>query len=120
MTLDEAIEHASEVADGCGECAEEHEQLAEWLRELRLARMKVDLLKTLRDGFKADAQKYKAENDNMREVVVRMHGLLLEKCEAPHEQYHGKPCESCAEDGTDDCPKVIARQLRELGIEVSE
>ena len=71
----------------------------------------VDTLRYCIDGLKA-------ENDGMREVIVRMHGLLLGKCEAPHEQYHGKPCESCAEAGTDDCPKVIARQLRKLGIEV--
>lgn len=62
----------------------------------------------------------KAENDDMREIIVRMHRLLLRSCEASHEQYHGKPCESCADAGTDDCPKVISRQLRELGIEVDD
>lgn len=35
MTLDEAIDHAREVADGCGKCADEHRQLAEWLEELK-------------------------------------------------------------------------------------
>jgi len=54
MTLDEAIKHAEEVAEekeaqaweaqlqeeygtikSCKECAEEHRQLAEWLRELK-------------------------------------------------------------------------------------
>ena len=42
MTIDEAIIHAREVAsrkfdDGvhCIKCAEEHEQLAEWLEELK-------------------------------------------------------------------------------------
>lgn len=56
MTLDEAIRHAEEVADTCeyeagkydvcdsyekgvayqeGKCAEEHRQLAEWLKELK-------------------------------------------------------------------------------------
>ena len=54
MTLDEAIKHAEEMAElneecariyneqgdviascSCKECAEEHRQLAEWLRELR-------------------------------------------------------------------------------------
>lgn len=35
MTLDDAIAHAREVAAGCGECAEEHAQLADWLDELR-------------------------------------------------------------------------------------
>ena len=47
MTLDEAIIHAEEVAEehtkynryggfeSCDECAEEHRQLAKWLRELK-------------------------------------------------------------------------------------
>lgn len=42
MTIDEAIAHAREVASRkfddrvhCISCAEEHEQLAEWLRELK-------------------------------------------------------------------------------------
>ena len=40
MTLDQAIEHCEEVAskkwvNGCIECASEHEQLAEWLKELK-------------------------------------------------------------------------------------
>lgn len=37
MTLDEAIKHAEEKADelGCTECANEHRQLAEWLKELK-------------------------------------------------------------------------------------
>lgn len=40
MTLDEAIEHAREVADNteCSECADEHLQLAEWLEELKWLR----------------------------------------------------------------------------------
>lgn len=60
MTLDEAIIHAEEVADeldneceyyeiggigGTGEqrkCAEEHRQLAEWLKELKRYRMADD------------------------------------------------------------------------------
>ena len=35
MTLNEAIAHAEERAQGCTECAQEHAQLAGWLRELR-------------------------------------------------------------------------------------
>lgn len=36
MTLDEAIKHAQCVADtNCGQCAEDHRQLAEWLKELK-------------------------------------------------------------------------------------
>ncbi len=36
MTLDEAIKHAQWVADtNCDQCAEDHKQLAEWLKELK-------------------------------------------------------------------------------------
>lgn len=41
MTLDEAIKHAEEVAEEqekFGKCAEEHQQLAAWLMELRVLR----------------------------------------------------------------------------------
>ena len=45
MTIDEAIVHAREVASRkfddrvhCIRCAEEHEQLAEWLEELKVLR----------------------------------------------------------------------------------
>ena len=72
MTIDEAIEHAEERACGNDRCAKDHAQLADWLRELRRARMEIDLLKTLRDGFKADAQKYKDENDKLRELIKDM------------------------------------------------
>lgn len=43
MTLQEAIDHAREVAnglhpniDGCSACAKQHGQLADWLEELRV------------------------------------------------------------------------------------
>ena len=48
MTIDEAIAHAREVASRkfddsvhCIKCAEEHEQLAEWLEELKSYRASV-------------------------------------------------------------------------------
>lgn len=53
MTLDEAIKHAKEVAEehtkynryggfeSCDECANEHRQLAEWLKELKQLREQV-------------------------------------------------------------------------------
>jgi thymidylate synthase (FAD) len=38
MTIDEAIEHAEWAAENCeGECADEHRQLAEWLRQAKNA-----------------------------------------------------------------------------------
>lgn len=60
MDLDEAIKHCEEkaeelkrdsqkhniwVAEQCLKCAEEHEQLAEWLRELNRLRMTMELIK---------------------------------------------------------------------------
>lgn len=65
MTLDEAIKHAKEIAgeqrrragtrtqndaecnkfSSCAKCAEEHEQLADWLEELRAIREIVTLKK---------------------------------------------------------------------------
>ena len=50
MTLEEAVKHAEEVAEehtkynryggfeSCDECAKEHRQLAEWLKELKAYR----------------------------------------------------------------------------------
>ena len=40
MTIDEAIRHCEEKARemGCTECAQEHRQLAAWLRELKFRR----------------------------------------------------------------------------------
>lgn len=40
MTIDEAIRHAEDKARelGCTECAQEHYQLAGWLRELKFRR----------------------------------------------------------------------------------
>lgn len=43
MTLDEAIQHAQEVADfGCDQCSKDHQQLADWLRELKELRKDVN------------------------------------------------------------------------------
>lgn len=39
MTLEEAIEHCEEKACGNMECAKEHRQLAEWLKELQAIKM---------------------------------------------------------------------------------
>lgn len=35
MTIDEAIKHCEEIGLGCDKCADEHKQLAEWLKELK-------------------------------------------------------------------------------------
>jgi hypothetical protein len=42
MTIDEAIQHAIEVAKSntCPECAEQHKQLARWLIKLKIYELK--------------------------------------------------------------------------------
>jgi hypothetical protein len=42
MTLDEAIEHCEEKAQCGTDCRMEHKQLAEWLKELKTLRKKVE------------------------------------------------------------------------------
>lgn len=61
MTLEEAIAHARAVAsvqkDNCEQCAKDHEQLAEWLEELKDLRRCVKS-NAFQDGYnkgKADA-----------------------------------------------------------------
>ena len=51
MTLDEAIKHCEEKVDSCDNCAEEHKQLAEWLKELKGYRTIVELLKNTVDKW---------------------------------------------------------------------
>ena len=47
LTLDEAIKHAEERASlSCDECAKQHRQLAEWLKELKQYREYLKPLET--------------------------------------------------------------------------
>lgn len=49
MTIDEAILHCLEQAKDCTECAKEHYQLAQWLRELKVYRNLADENKLIYD-----------------------------------------------------------------------
>ena len=69
MTIDEAIEHAKEVARTCddGQCAADHIQLAEWLRRARGAD------KAAR-WYTEEIQELKAENTKLRYKVHVLEG----------------------------------------------
>ena len=91
MTLEEAIKHAEEVADFCeyevskydmsdsyechlacqeGECAEEHRQLAEWLKELKeLRKQKETIIDRLSEKFA-----YLNTCPNERDMIIRIVG----------------------------------------------
>ena len=83
--LDEAIKHCEEVAeekeekakrigelihdemyDYCRECAKDHRQLAEWLRELQRYRFEISECKTILDNPTPDV----TENDKKRAMFV--------------------------------------------------
>ena len=54
LTLDEAIKHCEEkeqeqALNSCFACAEEHKQLAEWLKQLQEVKKIVDDWHTIRD-----------------------------------------------------------------------
>lgn len=58
MTLDEAIEHAAQIADSYKDtvpdckCAKEHRQLADWLTELKMLRTENAKLQDLVRGMR--------------------------------------------------------------------
>lgn len=84
MTLDEAIKHCEEVAEDnesdsrlytdldpykaseCAECANEHRQLAEWLRELQRYRFEISECKAILYNPTPDV----TENDKKRAMYV--------------------------------------------------
>ena len=96
MTLDEAILHAREVAERnrkqykncpsdrtdiryqtCEECAEEHEQLAEWLEELKSYRASVfsgDMTQTM-----LKEEYCKAVDDFAEKLNAKCDGMIKEK-----------------------------------------
>ena len=96
MTLDEAILHAREVAERnrkqykncpsdrtdirhqtCEECAEEHEQLAEWLEELKSYRASIfsgDMTQTM-----LKEEYCKAVDDFAEKLNAKCDGMIKEK-----------------------------------------
>ena len=63
LSIDEAIRHAEDKARelGCTECAQEHRQLAAWLRELKFRR---------KQQLKFDAIRWRADNAAREKSLV--------------------------------------------------
>lgn len=51
MTLDEAIKHCEEKACGNSECAKDHKQLSEWLKELKALKQENKEIPKLTEGI---------------------------------------------------------------------
>ena len=91
LSIDEAITHAREVADTCeyeaskydmcdsyerevaykeGKCAEEHEQLAEWLEELKAYR-EIGTVEECRNSILEIPKAYNKAIDDCKELTFR-------------------------------------------------
>lgn len=93
MTLDEAILHAEEKSQQlCGECAEEHKQLAEWLRELKASR---DTIKQL--AFERDKQIPKKPKRSGKYGVCPNCSKLIERYEQKHGNIEIPHCKWCGQ-----------------------
>ena len=116
MTIDEAIAHAREVASRkfddrvhCISCAEEHEQLAEWLEELKdyrdknkmVVRIDVENIDSVKDKIE-ELSKY-AESQYNKAIDDFIH-----ECDKHCEFYSGKNKSITREDIL-----KIAKQLKE-------
>ena len=84
MTIDEAIEHAKGLARTCydGQCAADHIQLAEWLRQARgadkAARWYTAKIRELENRSKALETligEKEAENERLRNAVEYLYGF---------------------------------------------
>ena len=85
LSIDEAIAHAREVASRkfddrvhCISCAEEHEQLAEWLEELKALRLLLDWAIECNfglDSFPEEYAKYKhtlTDDMTYKDMVIQI------------------------------------------------
>lgn len=100
MTLSEAIEHAEWCADNsCGECAEEHRQLAEWLRELADEQRKVLILMTETNSLRTENAKLRELLDDIMPIIAdnafRCYGCKYDEFEECDYRYKCKLIE-CA------------------------
>lgn len=80
MTIEEAIRHAEEVAQRkCDECGNQHQQLANWLKELVALRSKLKVAE--------DALRQAAEDKERLEAVEKIAELRY---------YNWFSCRNCA------------------------
>ena len=102
MTLDEAIEHAKNVASTCDdeECAADHLQLANWLTDLRMHR---------ESELTSADEATRGENATLRALVRGLLWCDMENADA---------CDCPLYDENEEYRCKKERLLREVGIEV--
>lgn len=121
MTIDEAIKHAREVASeqkirggicvqidsecdkfsSCLKCAEQHEQLVEWLEELKSYRQYIDLTE-IPEQYKLGFQDgIIARNNKAFERILDFMKLRLRSSEERYYKYLEDSCLPCTFDKSD-------------------
>ena len=112
MTIDEAIVHAREVASRkfddrvhCIRCAEEHEQLAEWLEELKAYR-EIGTVEGYKNAIECYTKEYMIRKSNVQ--YDKAVDDFVHECDKHCEFYSGKNKNITREDIL-----KIAEQLKE-------
>jgi hypothetical protein len=118
MMIDEAIAHAEAVAQSCdGECADDHRQLAEWLKELKQWQKLVEeidlrpesLMKPLRPNLEHENAKLRELVETMRVDMYEMLDIMIRSSDVwGYCRYYAERLD--AAEGI----------MRELGIEMDE
>lgn len=106
MTLEEAIKHAEEVMEdnlamtkdrnasdpvaiNCFECADEHRQLAEWLKELQAYKEQY-IPKSVIDDIRAEIESYQSDFDEHGTEYDRTAWAAYNRCLQIIDKYKGK------------------------------
>lgn len=119
MDLDSAIQHCKEQVQeqakkGCYSCAEEHQQLAEWLKELKAYRetwSKLGMwLADTRLAIAPDEFLNDVDEELVRVAQVDMIDTVSEWMDE-HEVEAKQNCTDCIIDGTDACSRGAGRAV---------
>ena len=96
MTLEEAIKHCEEVSEKarndadsgyydeekCLECAEDHEQLAEWLKELKGLRLLLDWAIECGFGYDSFPEEYEKYKEKVEGIGYKEGIIFIGRMEA--------------------------------------
>ena len=119
MTIEEAIAHAQQAADTrndlCDKCREEHRQLAEWLKELKLLRADYENQKSINYELLKENQEHVNENKELK----RLMRLAVEDFEFIFDEHSctgARKCDTfCPYDGgEEDCCKGKWKHAEEV------
>lgn len=110
MTIEEAIRHAEEVAQRkCDECGNQHQQLANWLKELVVLRSKLnvaeDALRKLQERLVASVNDGTIDPHEALKIAEDALAAIREEGGAKISEEMAKPnlCRSCANYKSDGC-----------------